>query len=245
MRLKKLIILFLLIPLGLFAQKAKVWNKPLYDAYPFHFGFAFTFGVLDFSVAHSDYFLNQPDSIKIFSIEGQPGALFGASMVSNLRINDNFDLRFIPGLHFGQRKLTYLMVDKIVSGDTLIKSQVFNLESTLLQFPLLLKYRAVRQNNYRPYLIFGVNYVVDLQARKEIYFGIVDNFEIEKRFLKSQDLYLEMGFGVDNYLPFFKFSTEIRFSYGLLNIAYDNNLTYYKVFDKLGSKMTTLVIYFE
>ncbi|MFA6400569.1 MAG: porin family protein [Salinivirgaceae bacterium] len=237
--MKKLIILFLLIPLSLFAQKSKVWNKPLYDAFPFHFGFAFTFGVLDFSVEHSDYFLNQlEDSSTIFSIEGQAKPLFGASMVSNLRITDNFDLRFIPGLHFGQRDLTYLMVSDKTPYDTI--SHNMKIESTFLQFPLLLKYRAVRQNNYRPYLIGGVNYAIDLAARKKI-----KDEEQPKIRLNRQDLYLEVGFGVDYYLPFFKFSTELRFSYGLMNVVTYDDTRYTKVFDKLGSKMTTLVIYFE
>jgi len=238
MQLKKLVILLFLIPVSLFAQKAKVWNKPLYDAYPFHFGFAFTFGVLDFSVAHSDYFLNQPDSNKIFSIEGQQRPLFGASMVSNLRINDNLDLRFIPGLHFGQRDLTYVMVSDKTPYDTI--SHNMKIESTFLQFPLLLKYRAVRQNNYRPYLIGGVNYAIDLAARKKI-----KDEEQPKIRLNRQDIYLEVGFGVDYYLPFFKFSTELRFSYGLMNVVTYDDTRYTKVFDKLGSKMTTLVIYFE
>jgi hypothetical protein len=227
-----------MLPLSLFAQKAKVWNKPLYDVYPYHFGFAFTFGILDFSVAHSNYFLHQPDTSTIFSIEGQAQPFFGASMVSNLRLNDNLDLRFIPGLHFGQRKLTYIMLDEADHSKTV--SHTMKIESTFLQFPLLLKYRAVRQNNYRPYLIGGVNYALDLATRKKI-----KDEEQPKIRLNSQDVYLEVGFGVDSYLPFFKFSTELRFSYGLMNVVNYDDTRYTKVFDRLGSKMTTLVIYFE
>jgi hypothetical protein len=237
MRIRKVFIILLLLPLSLYSQKSKVWNKPLYDAYPFHFGFAFTLGVLDFSVTHSDYFMNQSDSV-IFSTEGKARPLFGASMVSNLRINDNFDLRFIPGLHFGQRDLTYHMVSDINNVDTIYHNM--KIESTFLQFPLLLKYRAVRQNNYRPYLIGGVNYAIDLASRKKI-----KDEEQPKIRLNRQDIYLEMGFGVDYYLPFFKFSTELRFSYGLMNVVTYDNSRYTKVFDRLGSKMATLVIYFE
>jgi len=54
-----------------------------------------------------------------------------------------------------------------------------------------------------------------------------------------------MGFGVDYYLPFFKFSTELRFSYGLMNVVNFDNTQYTKIYDRLGSKMVTLVVYFE
>lgn len=237
MRLKKLIFILFIIPIGLYAQKPKAWNKPLYDAYPYHFGFAFSFGVLDFSVKHSDYFLNQnPDSI--FSVEGIAKPLFGASMVTNLRLTENLDLRFIPGLYFGQRDLNYLHIPE--SGATDTSMHTMKIESTFLQFPLLFKYRSTRENNYRPYLIFGASYGIDLAARKKIKME-----EMPKIRLQRHDIFLELGAGIDYYLPFFKFSTELRFSYGLMNVVSYDNTKYTKVYDKLGSKMVTLVIYFE
>ncbi|PKP08722.1 MAG: hypothetical protein CVU09_14280 [Bacteroidetes bacterium HGW-Bacteroidetes-4] len=237
MRLKKLIFILFIIPIGLYAQKPKAWNKPLYDVYPYHFGFAFSFGVLDFSVKHSDYFLNQnPDSI--FSVEGIAKPLFGASMVTNLRLTENLDLRFIPGLYFGQRDLNYLHIPETGTTDT--SMHTMKIESTFLQFPLLFKYRSTRENNYRPYLVFGASYGIDLAARKKI-----KQEEMPKIRLQRHDIFLEMGAGIDYYLPFFKFSTELRFSYGLMNVVSYDNTKYTRVYDKLGSKMVTLVIYFE
>lgn len=237
MRRKKLFVILLMLPLGLFAQKNQAWNKPLYDAYPYHFGFAFNLGVLDFSMKHSDYFVNQnPDSI--FSIEGDPKPLFGASMVANLRLSNSFDLKFVPGLYFGQRDLKYLMVPELGATDTVLHTM--KIESTYLQFPLLLKYRAVRQNNYRPYFVVGASYALDLAARKK-----VKEEEKPKIQLGRQDVFLEMGFGIDYYLPFFKLSTELRFSYGLLNVVNYDDTKYTRVYDRLGSKMVALVIYFE
>ncbi len=235
---RKLLFIILLIPVVLFAQKSKPWNKALYDAYPHHFGFSFSAGILDFSVAHAYYdnpnFLAKEDSI--FSVEGHAKPLFGASMVANLRLNGNWDLRFTPGLHFGQRNLDYLVLRK----DSSVYSHTMKIESTLLQFPILLKYRATRQNNYRPYVIFGVNYAIDLAARKKI-----KEEERPKIRLNRNDVYLEMGFGVDYYLPYFKFSTEVRFSYGLLNVVNYDNTGFTNVFDRLGSKKVTFIIYFE
>ena len=56
---------------------------------------------------------------------------------------------------------------------------------------------------------------------------------------------MEIGVGVDYYLPFFKLSTEIRFSYGMLNIVNYDDREITKAFDKLGSKMVTFIVYFE
>lgn len=234
MKIKRILIIIILIsPTVIFAQKSKAWHKPLYDAYPYHYGFAFSAGIMDFSVSHADYFVNQ-DTIR--SIEGKPGAVFGASMVGNLRLGPNFDLRFMPGLYFGQRDLEYLIVDK----DSSVYSHTMKLESTLLQFPLLVKYRSTRQNNYRPYVVFGTNYAIDFAARKKI-----KEEDKPKIRLNRHDIYLEVGVGLDTYLPYFKLSTELRFSYGLLNMVNYDGTRYTSIFDRLGSKMLTLVVYFE
>lgn len=240
MSLKNLFFILLIIPVTLFGQKSKPWNKALYDAMPYHYGFAFTGGVIDFSVSHVANFYQMADSITVYSVEGQAGAIFGASMVANKRLNENWDLRFIPGLYFGQRNLNYLYTEKIVGDTATMKSHTMKIETTLLQFPLLLKYRAQRQNNYRPYVVFGANYALDLAAKKKI-----KEEEQPKIRLNRNDVMLEMGFGVDYYLTYFKFSTELRFSYGLLNVVNYDNTEFTTVFDRLGSKMVTLLIYFE
>ncbi len=242
MKLKKgIILLLLLIPATIFAQKAKVWNKPLYDSYRYHFGFAFSLGVLDFSVDHSDDFNNLDVMDSVYSVVGHAKPIFGASIVGNLKLNNNFDLRFIPGLSFGQRDLQYLVKGEGV--DFMYVNRV--IESTFLQFPLLVKYRAVRENNYRPYLIAGVNYTIDLATRKKIKVPAIEPDFFPKTKLNKHDILIEAGFGIDYYLPYFKFTTELKFSYGLMNIVNYDDSEYSQVFDRLGTKMVTLSIFFE
>lgn len=238
MGLRRILILgIILLPLLGNAQKKKIWNKPLYDSYTFHFGFSFSAGILDFSVGHTGDFLDESISDTIYSVEGIKKPIFGASIVGNLKLTDNFDLRFIPGLAFGQRDLQYLQNLPDRGG---YSYHTMKIESTYLQFPLLIKYRAVRQNNYRPYLIAGINYTMDLATRKK-----VKEEEKPKIRLNRHDVLLEAGFGVDSYLPFFKFSTELKFSYGLMNMVNYDKSEYSLVFDRLGTKMVTLAIYFE
>ena len=233
--IKILLIVIVIFPSVAFAQKSKAWNKPLYDAKKYHYGFAFSAGVLDFSVMLADDFF-EPKFDTIRSVEGLSKSVFGASMVGVLKLSDNLDLRFVPGLFFGQRNLEYLC--KKDNGQ--IGYHTMKIESTLLQFPLLIKYRAERQNNYRPYVILGVNYAIDFAASKKI-----KDFERPKIRLNTHDVYAEIGIGLDNYLPFFKLSTELKFSYGLLNMVNYDGSVYSKTFKRLGSKMVTLVVYFE
>jgi len=233
---KLLLIIFILLPVFIFAQKSKPWNKEFYDKSPYHFGFSFSLGLLDFATINADNF-NSLDTV--YSIEGIAKPTFGANMVTNLRLSNNWDLRCTPGLLFGQRDLNYLLAD--VSGsDTSFYRHTMKIESTFLQVPFLIKYRAVRLNNYRPYVIFGATYSIDFAARKKI--KPEDQPKIR---LNRQDILLEAGFGIDYYLPYFKFSTEIRFSYGLLNIVNYDNTQYTEAFKRLGTKMVTFLIYFE
>lgn len=230
--IKRIIFIFILFPLCVMGQKSRVWNKPLYDSYPYHFGFAFSLGILDFSVIHSPEF-NNFDTV--LSVNGDAKPIFGAHIVGNLKLNDNFDLRLIPGLSFGQRDLEYKAV---YNGQ--IRTYDRKIESTLLQFPLYIKYRAIRENNYRPYLLLGANYTLDLATRKKI-----DADEEVKVRLKKHDILLETGFGIDYYLPYFKFSTEIKFSYGLFNLVDYDDTEYTDIFSRLGTKMVTVSIFFE
>ncbi len=231
----KLIILLLVIPLGLFAQKSKTWNKAYYDAEPYHFGFSFSAGVLDFDVTHATDFGSSYDSV--YSVEAISKPVFGAYIVGVYKINDFLDLRFSPGMSFGQRNISYLLQE--TEGN--FKTEELKLESTNIQFPMLVKYRATRQGNYRPYFVGGLNYTIDLAARKGVEYGN----DRKDKWLKSHDVLAEVGFGVDYYLSFFKFSTELKFSYGLMDISYDNGMQYTTVFDRLGTKMFTFNIFFE
>ncbi len=48
--------------------------------------------------------------------------------------------------------------------------------------------------------------------------GIYDQDSEEYLKFKRGDLYFEFGFGIDNYLKYFKFSPEIKLAVGLMNM---------------------------
>jgi hypothetical protein len=148
------IFIFLLIStLYVNAQEGRfAWNKPNYDKYPFHFGFAVGYNQMQFKIIPDAKLLTSFDSV--YSVESYDRPGFNIHIVGNLRLGENFDLRFIPGLAFGQRDLHYR--HRIIEGnDTSITNHVMKVESTHLVFPLYVKYRSKRLNNWRPYLLFG------------------------------------------------------------------------------------------
>ena len=158
-------------------------------------------------------------------------------IVTNLRASDHFDVRFLPVVSFGQR------VIRFYKNRVLVNDQQ-RLESSFLEFPLLLKYNGDIMNNVRPYIIGGLNYRYDLAGKKE--------FDYAKPIylrLKRPDLYYEMGAGLDFYLTYFKLSVELKMSNGLGNVlikeAAPGHPQFYNAIDKIKSQIWILAFHFE
>jgi hypothetical protein len=106
-----------------------------------------------------------------------------------------------------------------------------------------LKFSAERWNNYRPYLMAGINPMLNLTSKNQEYLQ-----------LKKSDLMLEIGLGCDFYLPFFKLRPELKFMFGLSNcldlkhadhLRDKNMLMYTNSVTEAHSKMIALTFYFE
>jgi len=237
--MKKIILILLVsISTNLFAQKDIPKNLPNLDRKKLHFGFTVGTNIMDFNIVNSDNFLNDAQIDYIYGIENNPSAGFHLGPVSNLQLGKHFDLRLLINLSFGQRNLTYYFADTL--NNRTLSSHTMKIASTFIEFPLHIKYKSVRINNYRPYLIGGINPKIDLAARKKI-----KEEEMPKIRLKSTDLYYEFGFGIDFYLTYFKFSTEIKYGVGLLNIIEPDNTQFTNSIDKMNSRMLMISFHFE
>jgi outer membrane protein with beta-barrel domain len=119
-----------------------------------------------------------------------------------------------------------------------------SIESSYLDFPLYIKYRADRLNNVRPYLMGGLNFRYDMSSKK----SYDSDKEIYIR-LKPADLYLEMGVGMDFYLQYFKFSPEIKLSRGMFNALVDDTtagkVQYFNSINKMNSYIVMISFHFE
>jgi len=155
-KLLHITILFFIITISnSYSQSAQPFNLPKYDQMPLHFGMALGLNQMDFTIHNSGLFLTQAiDSI--YSIENTPQVGININIVSNFNFHNYYALRFLPGLNFGQRNLTYWIKDS-----SSYYSHTMRIESTFLDLPVLLEYKGKRISNFRPYLIAGSSFKVN------------------------------------------------------------------------------------
>lgn len=238
---------------GVFAQKQRVHHLSTFDDKFIHFGFSLGINTLDFNVKNYNPIGQNPDfyprnwqlndeQITNSSIVRSdvstliPG--FTVGIITSMRMSRDLNLRFQPGLSFGERQLQYNIDVWDIYNDR--ASSYYSIKSTFLDFPLLIKYKARRINNDRPYVIFGSAYRQDISrtAREDLV-----------RLTKG-GFYAEIGAGWDRYFTFFRFSVEAKFSFGLNNqlgdVPSQTQRQYYAHSIKsLRSNIFTLSFHFE
>ena len=157
---------------------------------------------------------------------------FHVGIILSRRLNDYLNLRIIPSLSLGQKDISskafiqerYTIADpdhdkygetdyRFVTTDTLGNAFLptpHTIRSTYITCPVLIKYKSVRIDNFRPYLVAGANIKYDLST----------SFD-DPITLKSFDTSLEFGLGSDFYLQTFRLGIELRFGIGMFNILSD------------------------
>lgn len=226
--------IFFMLACNSFAQKKKPLNRSWYDEKTVHFGFSLGFNTMDFRVnPDQDYY--SADSLYPEVAFLSPG--INIQIVIDYHPADYWDIRFLPGVSFGQRKLNYYVSQTVYDDRQTV-------ESSFLEFPLLVKYKGARLNNVRPYLISGLNFRHDLAGRK----GFDDDKEVYLRLHRS-DLYFEFGAGMDFYLPYFKLAVELKLSHGLRDVLVRDTAPgypeYVNAIESLKSTMWVLAFHFE
>ena len=218
-------------------------NLPHHDQKDYHFGFSLGFNKLNFSlkpisnlhnVEMAGNLIAEFDTLKSVLPEAEYG--FNIGIVSNLRLADQWDLRFIPTLTFGDRNIVYRGVK---NGNPISRKQ--QLESTFVDFPLHLKYKSVRMTNTRVYVLGGLKYSHDLAS-------VEDKEDFEDEILArtgKNDFFYEMGVGFDYYFYYFKFSTEIKASFGIRDMLSRENSMFANSIDRLNSKIIMISFLFE
>jgi hypothetical protein len=230
-----LLLVLLLVPSLAFPQQRRIQNMPSYDDDIIHFGFILGYNSADFVAVNIKDF-HAVDTV--YDITPAASSGFNLQIVTNLRLGENFDLRFLPGLSFAQRNLNYtLMLNGAQVPGVVTKS----VESTFVEFPLNLKFKSNRINNFRMYLIGGFKYSLDLASRKE------DKNSRDKQPVKIEntDYGYEIGVGMDIYLVYIKMSPEIKMFTGMKNLIVKDEYLYSSTLEKLYSKIFTFSLTFE
>lgn len=209
-------------------------NLAAFDTKKYHFGFAISGNRSDFNLALTpDYSFS--DSLQ--SIINQPQAGFDLGLVASWDATNNLHVRFIPGLSFQDRSLEYRFEE---DGGTDLK--VRRTESVYLNFPLLLKLRTDRVGNYAAYALFGAKFSRDMQSQEETNQQLASDFILR---FESGNSSIDLGAGVDIFLPFFKFSIEGKFELGNRNILIQDDSQYSAPLQSLKTRSFILSLCFE
>jgi len=176
-------------------NNSKIKNLQNFDQKKIHFGYYIGLNNYNYKL---DY-LNNPSSEGIINIENSFGLNVG--LIGDLKLRKNLNLRFEPGLKTNKLNVLY------PNNDTR------EIKSTYIQLPLLLKYGAKRYNNIKPYVLGGLSTSFNLSGNQN---SPEDNNNGVFR-LKTNTFYYELGFGIDFYLQYFKFSPSIRGVFSLKN----------------------------
>ena len=210
--MKKIIILILLtITIKGSAQNSKsifskdpIKNLEKWKKKKIYFGFFLGFNTYDFKI---DYKKMETDPRYSSDIQTDNTVGFNVGLVTNLRLMEYLDLRFEPGLYYSNRTLHYPPTVGFDSPNDAIR----DINSTYINFPLLLKFSSLRTGNVRPYLLGGVSANLNLSSNAK---SLDDNQE-ERFRVKSWTTNYELGFGIDIFSEYFIFSPSIRGQFGI------------------------------
>lgn len=227
-------ILLACFAIGGWAQERKVQNKPFIDERRFHYGFFV--GLHDQGLKlHNNGYIDPATGAQWVAENDTQNFGFSVGVLGEWKLCNYVALRLIPSLHFGSKHITF---SNLTNG----KEETQDMKSAYIGLPVDIKLSAPRFNNYRPYVIAGVNPQYDLTTGKHT-----------KLKTKPFQLMMEVGMGCDLYLPFFKLIPELKFCFGLGNVLQKNrtDLTdptqqiFTESIDRATTNMVVLTFYFE
>lgn len=229
------------------AQRNVVQNRPYTDLRQFHFGIVVGTHMQDIELTNTGpQIISNEDGTTAEQIvtcdQDRWDAGFTVGVLGELRLNSNLAFRVEPAMYFGTRHLTFINLST-QQTDGSLPTERQEMKSVYISTAADLIFAAKRLNNVRPYVMAGLNPMLNLSGKDS---------DILR--LKRYDLFIEAGIGCDFYLPYFKLRPELKFCYGLTNsldtshanhLKDKNLLVYTRSVKEARSKMIVLSFYFE
>ena len=249
--MKKVLLLLLLYInvacISTFAQHKTVQNRPYTDLRRFHFGVlvgAHTQDVELNNVGIQTITLDDgTQSEQLISCDQDAYDLgFHVGVLGETRLSNNFAVRIAPTLYFGNKHLRFINYSEKRADGSLAK-ETQDMKSIYVAAPVELIAASNRLNNARPYVMAGINPMLNLTSK-----------DTDLLRFKPYDCYAEIGLGCDFYLPFFKLRPELKFMFSLLDVLdkkhpdelKDANLRKFATsVSGVQTKMIALTFYFE
>ena len=199
---------FLLNSIASIAQSGRIEYLPSFDKKKIHYGFYLGLNKNDFKISLKDI-----ASVPNANITVVPTSGFNVGIIADLRLHKNLNLRLEPGLMTNTKSIYFNHLP-------LSRDSVREVSSTFLHVPLLFKFSTDRYKNIRPFVLAGVSYNYNFSSNEA---NQDDNLSGQFR-MKTNNFMYEVGFGIDIYLYFFKFSPSIRGIFAINNeLKYDKD----------------------
>jgi hypothetical protein len=237
----------LLIPAFLYgncllAQSVPKWGGGA-DEKDMSFGFSFSYVSSYFKIDkkpdwRDPYFdidgKKVTDSLRSISSPNAQG--FAVGFLTRFKLTEHLEARITPSLIFADRIVSYAYNN---TAEHTNKS----VQSTLVDFPVMLKLKSDRIGDLRAYVLGGVKYSKAIGNRSKADEGAALIDKLVKT--NSGFASYEAGLGFDIYFEFFKLSPEIKLSNSFSNVMVNENHPYTRPIDKLSLHTLMFSLYFE
>ena len=238
---KNFLLLIILLSFKTFLSQTQ--NLVYFDDKPVHFGFALGFNQPGFYLEKKSSYDFFDDSLQSLLVNSKGGFTLG--VITSLNINENFKIRFVlPSLSFQESEMEYTYLNPSNLQPTVY---VKSLRPVYLDFPVLLKFRTNRINNYAVYGIVGLRYGIDMSSNIDVNNSIDLEDQVIK--LNKHDFGSEIGGGVDLFLEYFKLGIELKLGSGMRNMLYntpgEDPTKFDNAIESLRSRVWTLSFTFE
>jgi hypothetical protein len=218
------------------AQRAKRWvtiNNPNYDnKRRVSFGMSLGLHSSSYKIRYSENFVS-PGFDSLYSVDTGWSTGFSLGALINCKLGEFFDLRAVPKFSFYDHDVMYRFKGAGFTGEDVIT------ESVMVELPVLLKYKSERRGNVRMYMIGGLKPGIEASGLRDLK-KVATTLET-----KDWNLSADFGFGFDLYYPLFKFSPEITFSKGLVDILDNRTNKYGQPLDRLTTNTVNICFIFQ
>lgn len=212
------------------AQLPGTLNLPNFDEQKIHFGFLIGGHSSRFRLRYSDEFI-APDLDSVHSIIPTNKFGFKIGFIVNFHVFQYMDVRVSPTFGFYQLGLDY----RYDNGEVWNELR----DPTYFELPILFKYKSVRRENRAIYLLAGITPAIKVSGNKR------DQNSDEYLLVEKYNLSLDVGVGLDLFQPLFKFSPEVRYSFGLLDVLDKEENPYSAGIENLKIHSLTICVTFE
>ncbi|MEM1000222.1 MAG: porin family protein [Bacteroidota bacterium] len=207
-----------------------------FDTRDFNLGFTMGLNLASYDMTAQIDQVDPETGKKVESINliNKPGIYLG--LITNVKLADNFDLRFLPSVSLEERDFEFFFDPETNNGESLVRKKI---EASNLNLPIVIKFKSNYYNRYRVFIQTGIQPTINLAANKKV--------QNDPELLKTQsfDVAFVASFGVDLYGERLKLSPELRFTRGLRQLYVDDRTRFPKAITDLFSQLLVLNINFE